>query len=122
NPGDLYGVTKCFGESMCRYMGEQEGLSSIAIRICAYQPAEVARTEAGIRLMDAFTDRDDMNRIMERCIEVEGVKFAIVHGLSESRFKRLDLTDTRALLGYEPQMDVTEEHPALAALKLNESM
>ena len=25
NPGDLYGVSKCFGEALGRYMAEQEG-------------------------------------------------------------------------------------------------
>lgn len=53
NPGDLYGVTKCFGEAMSRYVAEQEGLSVISI----------------------------------------------------SRFKRLDLSDTRPLTGYEPVDD-----------------
>ena len=40
NPGDLYGVTKCFGEAMGRYMAEKEGLSVIALRIGAFQPPE----------------------------------------------------------------------------------
>ena len=38
NPGDLYGVTKCFGEALGRYMAEQEGLSVIALRIGGFQP------------------------------------------------------------------------------------
>ena len=36
NPGDLYGVSKCFGEAMARYMAEQEGLSAIVLRIGAF--------------------------------------------------------------------------------------
>lgn len=31
--------------------------------------------------------------------------FAIVRGISNNRFKRLDLTTTRELLGYAPQDD-----------------
>ena len=38
NPGDLYGVTKCFGEALGRYMAEQEDLWVIALRIGAFQP------------------------------------------------------------------------------------
>ena len=45
NPGDLYGVSKCFGEALARYMAEQEGVSAIAIRIGAFQPIEAARDE-----------------------------------------------------------------------------
>ena len=43
NPGDLYGVSKCFGEALARYMAEQEGLSAIAVRIGAAQPPEWQR-------------------------------------------------------------------------------
>src|SRR5207237_718422 len=44
NPGDLYGVSKCFGEAMARYMAEQEGLSAIALRIGGFQPASFAKS------------------------------------------------------------------------------
>src|SRR5205823_3551911 len=37
NPGDLYGVSKCFGEALGRYMAEKEDLSVIALRIGAFQ-------------------------------------------------------------------------------------
>jgi len=40
-----------------------------------------------------------------RCVEAADVQFAIVHGISDNRFKRLDLTSTRNLLGYAPQDD-----------------
>jgi len=40
NPGDLYGVSKCFGEALARYMAVQEGLSAITLRIGAFQPLE----------------------------------------------------------------------------------
>src|SRR5215212_592593 len=46
NPGDLYGVTKCFGEAMGRYLAEQEGVSAICLRIGAFQPTENARKES----------------------------------------------------------------------------
>jgi hypothetical protein len=33
------------------------------------------------------------------------VHFAIVHGLSDNRFKRMDITSARELLGYQPRDD-----------------
>ena len=36
NPGNLYGVTKAFGETLGRYYTEQRGLSVIALRIGAF--------------------------------------------------------------------------------------
>ena len=47
NPGDLYGVSKCFGEALARYMAEKEGVSAISLRIGAFQPLEAARAEKG---------------------------------------------------------------------------
>jgi len=96
NPGDLYGVSKCFGEALGRYMAEQERLSVIAIRVGAFQPLDAARIENNVRLLDAFVSHRDLQQLIERCIEAESVRFAILHGLSNNRFKRLDIADARA--------------------------
>ena len=113
NPGDLYGVTKCFGEALGRYMAEQEGLSVIALRIGAFQPTEKVRDENMVSLHDAFVSRGDLHQLIVRCIEVENLRFAILHGLSNNRFKRLDISDARFLVGYDPQDDLTQEQPQL---------
>jgi len=122
NPGDLYGVTKCFGEALGRYMAEQEGLSVIALRIGAFQSLEAARKESSIAMLDAFVSQRDLNQLIERCIDVESIKFAILHGLSDNRFKRLDISDARALVGYQPQDDLTNENPKLKQLRLGETV
>jgi UDP-glucose 4-epimerase len=122
NPGDLYGVSKCFGEALGRYMAEQEGLSVIALRIGAFQPIEAAREEGSIGMLDAFVSQRDLNQLIERCIDVESIKFAILHGLSDNRFKRLDISDARALVGYQPQDDLTDENPKLKQLQLGEQV
>lgn len=122
NPGDLYGVSKCFGEALCRYMAEQEGMSAIAIRIGAFQPIEAAHSKDSLGMMDAFISERDMNQLLLRCIEAENVRFAIVHGLSNNRFKRLDITNARELLDYMPQDDFTQENPMLRFLHLADKM
>ena len=118
NPGDLYGVTKCFGEALARYMAEQEGLSAICLRIGAFQPHEAAQAEDSLKMMDAWVSRRDLNQLIHRCIDTEELRFAILHGLSNNRFKRLDITDARQLVGYAPVDDLTEEHPRLKGLDL----
>lgn len=122
NPGDIYGVSKCFGEALCRYMAEQEGVSAIAVRIGAFQPLEAARQESGLSMMDAFVSHRDLNQLLQKCIDVENVQFAILHGLSDNRFKRMDISDARELVGYAPQDDLTQEHPKLRDLKLSEAV
>ncbi len=122
NPGDLYGVSKCFGEALGRYMAEKEGLSVITLRIGAFQPIEAARDDKGIHMLDAFVSHRDLNQLIERCVDVETLKFAIFHGLSDNRFKRLDISDARELVGYAPQDDATAINPKLAALGLSEGL
>ena len=54
-------------------------------------------------------------------IDDETLKFAIFNALSDNRFKRLDISDARELLGYAPQDDLTRENPKLRALDLRET-
>ena len=122
NPGDIYGVSKCFGEALCRYMAEKEGVSAIALRIGAFQPIESVRDEKGIGMLDSFVSRRDLDQLINRCIDVENVQFAVLHGLSDNRFKRLDISDARELVGYAPQDDSTEELPPLRDLHLRDAV
>jgi nucleoside-diphosphate-sugar epimerase len=122
NPGDLYGVSKCFGEALARYMAEKEGLSSICLRIGAFQPVEAAKKPEAIGMLDAFVSQRDLNQLIEKCIDVEKLQFAILHGLSDNRFKRLDISDARELVGYQPQDDMTELNVKLKGLKLSETV
>ena len=122
NPGDLYGVTKCFGEALARYMAAQEGVQAVCIRIGAFQPEEKLDDEGAISLMDCFVSRRDPVQLINRCIDADEIEFAIVHGLSEGRFKRMDITTTRELLGYEPVDSFTRDAKSVAHLGLDEKV
>ncbi|PTX99728.1 epimerase [Verrucomicrobia bacterium LW23] len=123
HPGDLYGVTKCFAEALGRYMATQEGMSVLTIRIGAFQPLEAAQHhEYSLPMLDAFISERDMQQLLEKAIDVEGLTFGIFHGLSDNRFKRLDISDTRELLGYQPQDDSVRESPHLRPLQLHEQI
>ena len=116
NPGDLYGVSKCFGEALARYMAEQEGVEAIAVRIGAFQPPESAEGDYGLEMMDYFVSERDLCQLIDCCIEADVDRFAIVHGLSDNHFKRLDISDTRRLVGYSPVDDAAELNPRLRAV------
>ena len=122
NPGDLYGVSKCFGEALARYCAEKEDLSAIALRIGAFQPIETAQDEANIGLLDAFVSQRDLNQLITLCIDAEHIQWAVFNGLSNNRFKRLDLSDARELVGYEPLDDLAEENPQLEPTELAEDI
>src|SRR3712207_8160476 len=77
NPGDLYGVTKCFGEALARYMAEQEGLSAIALRIGWFQPHSAAQQASGVQMIDSWVSQRDLHQLIERSIDVENLRFEI---------------------------------------------
>ncbi len=108
-PMSMYGVSKCFGEAVASYFAHAESLSSIVIRIGAYDlnadDANWLRQDPSPQHLSGYVSERDLNHLLIRCIETPDVEFAIVHGISNNRFKRLDITDTRNLLGYAPQDD-----------------
>jgi nucleoside-diphosphate-sugar epimerase len=122
NPGDLYGVSKCFGEALGRYMAEQEGLSVICIRIGAFQPRDRAEQREALNMLDAFVSHRDLTQLLQLSIENENLQFAIFQGLSNNRFKRMDISNARELLGYEPQDDFTALNEELRELGLAEDI
>lgn len=122
NPGDLYGVSKCFGEALARYMAEQEGVSAIAIRIGGFTSLESIQKPWSVNMFDAVVTDRDLQQLFEKCIDDETIRFAVFHGLSNNRFKRMDISDARELVGYEPVDDATVENPRLAELRLKESV
>lgn len=111
-PMNMYGVSKCFGEAVASYFAHAEGLSSIALRIGSYDvngdASNWLRQQPNARHLSGYVSERDLNQLLVRCIEAAEVPFAIVHAISNNRFKQLDLTFTRELLGYAPQDDAFE--------------
>lgn len=102
-PGDMYGVTKVFGEAVAAYFAYREGLRAVAVRIGAYaRPERVANSDDS-RLLALFVSPRDLAQLFERCLEApDSLTFAIVHGVSNNQLKRLDVSNARELLGYRP--------------------
>jgi nucleoside-diphosphate-sugar epimerase len=118
NPGDLYGVSKCFGEALGRYMAEQEGLSVIAVRIGGFRPPEQLTRPEAVNMVDSWISPRDLHQLLDKCIAADHLRWAVFNGLSGNAFNRLDLSDARQLIGYVPQDDAADLVPPLAALAL----
>jgi hypothetical protein len=53
----------------------------------------------------AYVSPRDLNDLFVRCIEAEGISYAVVAGVSNNQPNRFDLRQTRRLLGYAPRDD-----------------
>ena len=103
-PGGLYGATKVWGEALCSYYADREGLSCIAVRIGAFGTPERLVDCTDSRLLTLWVSHDDLTHLFERCIEApESVRFLIVQGVSDNQLKRMDISNAREVLGYDPK-------------------
>jgi len=122
NPGDLYGVTKCFGEALGRYFSTQKGIAFLALRIGAFQPSAAPSEGGSMANADGFVSRRDLQQLIELCLDDQKLQFAILQALSDNTFNRMDISDARELLGYAPKDDFFESHPELRETGLSKEV
>jgi nucleoside-diphosphate-sugar epimerase len=113
-PGDLYGVTKCFGEALARYFADRFGLRGISLRIGAFGSPESLAQSDSPRTLSLFISPRDLGQLIHRSIEApDELTFAIFHGVSDNQFKRLDIANARELIGYQPEDNAFALCPAV---------
>jgi NAD+ dependent glucose-6-phosphate dehydrogenase len=106
-PINAYGMSKLFCERTGAYFAEHRGLSVICLRIGWTQwshdnqpGTHMAMGRWGQEMW--LSDRDFLNGM--RCaIEAEGVSFAALNLMSDNPGMRWDISQTRKVIGYEPQ-------------------
>lgn len=108
-PKNLYGVSKVFGEGLGAYYAYQQGIEVIAIRIGAFE-YQHDWSQLSSRDLSAWSEPEDLCSLLINSIETDlnDEPFVIAHGISNNRFKRLDITETKKALGYEPKSDAFE--------------
>ena len=106
-PTNIYGATKAYGESLCACYASQSNLSIVAMRIGDFEPYGSTLIEDHYDCT-VWISPKDVVQLIDRSIEVKGIDFFVAHGVSNNRITRLDLTETRRVLGYEPQDDAFE--------------
>ena len=103
-PKNMYGASKAFGEGIAAYFAYQEGLSALSVRIANFTTLEAGQ-QLSARDMSAFLSHRDATDLLDRCIRIANVQYAVVHGISNNCYKRLSLEETTRLLGYYPEDD-----------------
>ena len=104
-PANLYGAAKAFGEAMGRYYADQRNLSVLCVRLGAVVDVDDARLVPDHPLLDSMLTMADLLKLYDACLSIKDVGFGLFHGISDNRFKRLDLSDTRSVLNYAPRDD-----------------
>lgn len=106
-PGNLYGVSKAFGEALASMYANDGDMTTIAVRI-----ANVANFQQGQshnpRDVAAFISYRDVVALLGNCVEAELTGFHVIHGVSDNRYKRLSIDKSKRLVGYAPVDDAFE--------------
>lgn len=106
-PKNIYGVLKCFGEALAAYHSYNSGISAICLRIGAYEfPKDF--TEMNARDLSAFLHPDDFNQLLIGCVETENIQYEVLNAISDNRYKRLDISESKEKVGYRPKADAFE--------------
>ncbi len=101
-PLNLYGASKAWGEAVGRFYADFKGLSVYCLRLgwVTSHDNEALKGAGVTGLRMVLTHRDLLN-LLDGCL-ASSMRFAMVHGISDNTVKRLDLSDTKANLGYAP--------------------
>ena len=105
-PKNLYGVSKVFGEALGAYYAYQRNVEVIAVRIGAFE-YQHEWSQLSARDLSAWSEPQDLCSLLIHSIEsnLGDEPFVIAHGISNNRFKRLDISETKRTLGYDPKSD-----------------
>ncbi len=103
-PENLYGVSKCFGEALASCFSATGTMSCLVVRFGLYTTFHAGEVHDA-RDMSSYLGETDCAQLLIRCIDAGPIRHAVLHGVSDNRFKRLDIGSTRELVGYAPVED-----------------
>ncbi|MBM9463227.1 NAD(P)-dependent oxidoreductase [Aeromicrobium sp. YIM 150415] len=115
-PDSYYGVSKAFGEALCRLYHDKWGTEIVSLRIGAFRP----RPE-DTRHLSVWLSEPDGVRLLRAAILAEDVSFAVVYGVSANRRSWWDPAVAAKAIGYRPlddaeawadRVEATPEGPA----------
>jgi uronate dehydrogenase len=111
-PINLYGATKCWGEAAARVYSHAKKFSAICLRFGAVSyrpgvdPEHDVRYDVNYQYFDIILTMEDLTKLVTTSVEAsDDLWYGVFHGVSNNRWKRMDITDARAIIGYEPEDD-----------------
>ncbi len=104
-PTSLYGVSKCFGEAYGRYLAETGVMDVICLRLGAFMPATRVKKRWSPGHCAMWLSPRDFAQAVILSVKDTRLCFGIFNVVSDNREKRLDIEETRRVLGYAPVDD-----------------
>jgi nucleoside-diphosphate-sugar epimerase len=105
-PLNLYGASKAWGEAVACFYADQRGLAAICLRFGWVIARDSEHLRRDHPMLDIALTYEDLTRLVVASIEApDDLRFGVFHGVSNNRWKRLDISDARAILGYTPEDD-----------------
>ncbi len=99
-PDSVYGASKAFGEALGRYYAEMFGMEVICLRIGTVNKQNRPRSP---RHYATLLTHRDLTALIEACLSVENVPYAILYGVSANTWSIWDLDEPRRVLGWVPR-------------------
>jgi UDP-glucose 4-epimerase len=124
-PINLYGATKVWGEGVASSYSASTALSCICLRFGWVVDRNSEWIHPGITFLDITATLQDMAQLITKAIDApDTLKYGVFHGISNNRYKRLDITSSREILGFDPQDDgfaIAEANAAKASVAAPET-
>jgi uronate dehydrogenase len=105
-PINLYGATKVWGEGVASSYACSTNLSCISLRFGWVVDRNSPQITPDHEYLDIVFTYEDLTLLVAGAIDAPAdLKLGVFHGISNNRWKRLDISESRRLLGYNPQDD-----------------
>jgi uronate dehydrogenase len=102
-PDGFYGLSKVWGEAMARMYWDKHGIEGISMRI----GTAFGKPPANFRQLSTWLGTGDLVDLMMRCIEVPGVGYMAVWGVSNNTRSYYDNAGAEKL-GYTPRQNAED--------------
>ena len=107
-PGDIYGASKVWGETLGRLYSDKYGMSVICIRIGRVTKENIPTSSAHAAV---YCSHRDLNQIIEKSVnKIDQVKFEVIYAVSDNKGRFRDISNAKKIIGYEP-LDGIKEWP-----------
>ena len=100
-PLNLYAASKVWGEGLAHVYAHRLGMSCIVLRIGWVTDEDRVPAPWGEAV---FCSKRDIAQIVKDCVDApDSVRFDIFYGMSDNRYRWVDIEHAREMLGYVPK-------------------